>query len=237
MQNKLDISKEKAQEIAKEVNQKIFSQVKDLLIELHGLKKTQTITSETPSTLGNSIPTPPIVPQKSPVLPQKKEAVSETKIPKKPKTVPKMPIAKKDTSGVKSGSLPMPPIKDSGKKLPFTKSLPTDRQSFGETKFSIPVPQIPQKKGPLSGATSIPSVPKPPQDIPSLADHAKKEPASLPPQEAGLKNPFEEKLRQTFTIPPKDPETEDKEKPAVAKNLGEEKKEEIKKNPYLETIE
>ena len=36
---KLEIPKERAQKIAKEVNQKIFSQVKDLLIEIYGLKK------------------------------------------------------------------------------------------------------------------------------------------------------------------------------------------------------
>ena len=51
------------------------------------------------------------------------------------------------------------------------------------------------------------------------------------------KNPFEEKLRQTFTIPSKNPKTEGKKNPDNSKASSEAKKEKIKNNPYLETIE
>ena len=260
LMEKLDVPKEKAQEIAKEVNQKIFSQVKDLLIEIHGLKKTQTTTSETPPTSSGNIPTPPVVPQKSPTSPQKKE-FAEIKIPKK------------------SENFPIPPKADE-KKPPFTKSLPADGRGFSKTTPAVPIPQVPQKKEIVSKTATMPPIPKPPQDLNQLADSAKKESPSPPTQEAGLKNPFEEKLRQTFTIPEKIPlKKEDSEeagltstetpgvtKPASTKSLpadrqgsseakpafttpeplakagvagssNETKKEEIKKNPYLETIE
>ena len=253
---KLEIPKERAQKIAKEVNQKIFSQVKDLLIEIYGLKKgektirqTPSPSSEKPSVVAESLPTPPAQVgggQDSGVAKpsftekygavKKKEGFAEIKIPKKPETPSNIPIVKKDLSNKKSENLPLPPT-GGGERKPLV-PVPT------------PVPQVPQKNSLLKNAP-MPPIPKPPQDLNQQADHVEKEPVGPPTQETGLKNPFEEKLRQTFTIPKKDPALNPPQdlnqladharltpkKDSVEDIEKEAKKETVTKDPYLETPE
>ena len=206
---KLEISKEKAQKIAKEVNQKIFSQVKDLLIELHGLKKEEKAIHQSLNT-----PTKPVVTENSEV---------------KTSSATNLPAERKGFGEVKSSSLEGAVVKSTSTKSPNMIK-----------KVAIPVPQKPSlplpKKEVGKSPVLEPVVPKP-----AFAQ-------SLPAErkgsgEAKPKNPFEEKLRQTFTIPeensiPKPPTAPSLNQDEKIKNIGtEKKKEEIKNNPYLETIE
>ena len=245
---KLNIPKEKAQEIAKEINQKIFSQVKDLLIEIHGLKKTQK----------------PAITESFGETKQKKEEPAEIKVPKKLK----IPMPKKDHGEIKSE---IPKLKHELKKdlsdeKPKNPPLPPTKGG-GEKPLAPPLaPQVPQKDNgvklpsPIQTSKSpyktkkIP-VPSAPQKhiIASKVPLPKKQESSLETTLKKSTNPFEEKLRQTFTIPtvppkdlsvpseqvPKKSGLEDKNSPVGEEEGREitEKKEAIKNNPYLETIE
>ena len=224
---KLEIPKERAQKIAKEVNQKIFSQVKDLLIELHGLKKEEKAIHQSLST-----PAKPVATENS-----------ETK----PSSATNLPAGRQGFGEVKSSSLEGAVVKSTSTKSPNVIK-----------KVNLPVPQKPSlplpKKEVEKSPVLEPVVPKPAFAQSLSADRqssGKTKPTSatnLPAErkgsgEAKPKNPFEEKLRQTFTIPeensiPKPPTAPSLNQDEKIKNIGtEKKKEKIKNNPYLETIE
>ncbi len=154
---KLEIPKERAQKIAKEVNQKIFSQVKDLLIELHGLNPT---------------------PQKGTGFTKKEEKIIHHTLstPQKNSTTEDSGITK-HAGGEKSRD-----------------SLGISAKSSGETKQKtiISVPQKPVPQAPKE------TPPKSPNSSESMKA-GDKQGSSV----TKLTNPFEEKLRQTFVIPPK----------------------------------
>ena len=128
---KLDIKKDRAQEIAREVNQKIFSQVKNLLIEIHGLKNpsknSQTLTSEQ---------APLTVPQKEKKIPPVPQAPAKQSSPKptnpfEEKLRQTFAIPSSETRNKEEG----PIAESSGVTKPASaKSLPADKQDSDEVK-------------------------------------------------------------------------------------------------------
>ena len=187
LEKSFSIPKEKAREIAKEVNEKIFSLVKDLLIEIHGLKKTPQQAKEVSVT--------------------EKELLREEKSPLIPK-----PPQKKEESVIHAVSPPVPE--------PPKKPEAVDKP--------LVVPKPPKKAGEV-GETEPSSAKGSGETKPTVTKDSGE-------AKQNIKNPFEEKLKQTFTIPKKNlaqtPTPIKQQDPAVR-----EKKAAIQKDPYLETIE
>lgn len=235
---KLDIAKEKAQEIAKEVNQKIFSQVKDLLIEIHGLKKDESspriplsdIKENSTHKKGSSeisVPQKPIAPETETELKKENSKTTrENPIPTLPKAgippVPQVPVKQKDDESVKN---PLP--------TPQAPQIPQKKGGGVKTSLANPLPRVSQnlhqsttQESSINSTNGADKFPTPKKEGPSSENTSQK-----------LKNPFEEKLKQIFTIPSKGPIL----KPPFKKEAGKEdiekeiKKASVTKDPYLET--
>jgi len=210
---KLNVPKEKAQEIAKEVNQKIFSPVKDLLIELYKLEKNEKTAVEEQKQ--------EFLPKKEPVeigVPQKPEQPTPTFFSNNSARLPLPPIKKEETLPAVPPAPPAPQVpqnKQEEKQPSLVNSSP-----FG-IKIPTPTPSVPQKQ------VTINEMPLP-----------KKEEVLLKNPSLEIRNPFEEKLRQTFTIPSKELPKESFPKKISEEEIEREKKKEaITKDPYLETPE
>jgi hypothetical protein len=245
---KLNVPKEKAQAIAKEVNQKIFSPVKDLLIELYKLEKNEKTEVEE---------------QKQEFLPKKESA--EIGVPKKPEQQQPSKLKNFLFRKPQKQNLPLPPIKkevaETKTPTPPTSQVPQKKQeeekspliekpSFKPTVSLPPIPQVPQKKSeeeksflidkkPLEIKIPTPTLSVPQKQVIKNEIPVPKKQENLPPKPSlGIKNPFEEKLRQTFTIPSKEIPKESLQKKNSEDEIEREKKKEaITKDPYLETPE
>ncbi|MCK5592293.1 MAG: hypothetical protein KAI72_10095 [Candidatus Pacebacteria bacterium] len=192
---KLDIPRERAQEIAKEINQKIFSPVKDLLIEIHGLKKEGTKPrvpvsdiKENGTESVSKTTTPPV-----PTIPKKQDS-----------SVPQIPNKQVENKNTKP-SVPTPPPIPQATKTPVSTTPKNPPQSTTQTSLenkSVSEIPTPKKEEPVSDDSS--------QKLKNSFEEKLKQ-ISVPSKGPVLKPPFKKEVGE------EDPEKEAK-KAAVVKD-------------------